>query len=149
MMNILILHFLILFFISVESYKYITPFSSKTNFAKYSDKNIIIGLHKLIPLIKEQSQVEGEKDNINYYYRWWDPYWKCINNDLSPLNREILKTKFSYNFFEIRSNDEISKKFNISRNNVTEIIISSINYVSEKVRNEFEFGNNIFKNKVL
>ncbi len=117
--------------------------NDKINFAKHSDnyinKNIIIGLNNLLPY---------KNENHFNYNKWYDPYWNCVNNDLSPLNKKIIQLKYNYNFDEIRKTEVLAKMFNTTSENITDIITASLNYVHKKITSQNEFGCNFFLNKV-
>ena len=117
--------------------------NAKINFAKHSDKyinkNLIIGLTNLSPY-----------KNANHfnYNKWYDPYWNCINNDLSPLNKKIIQLKYDYNFDEIRGIQMLSKMFNTTTENITDITSTSLNYVYTKIKSQNDFSTNFFLSKL-
>jgi DNA-directed RNA polymerase specialized sigma subunit len=117
--------------------------NDKINFAKHSDiyidKYLIIGLYNLSPY----------KNEIQFNYnKWYDPYWNCINNNLSPLNKKIIQLKYNYVFDEIRQTYIISKMFNTTNENITDIITTSLNYVYKKIRARNEFSDKLFLSKL-
>jgi DNA-directed RNA polymerase sigma subunit (sigma70/sigma32) len=116
---------------------------NKINFAKHLDfyinKNLIIGLTNLSPY---------KNENQFNYNKWYDTYWNCINNDLSPFNKELIQLKYNYNFDEIRKIDVLAKKFNTSSENITDIISSSLQYVQKQIKSQNDFGYICFSNKL-
>jgi len=116
---------------------------NKINFAKHSDfyinKNLIIGLTNLSPY---------KNENQFNYNKWYDTYWNCINNDLSPFNKELIQLKYNYNFDEIRKTDVLAKKCNTTSENITDIISSSLQYVQKQIKSQNDFGYICFSNKL-
>ena len=117
--------------------------NDKINFAKHSDKYInkylIIGLYILSPY---------KNENQFNYNKWYDPYWNCINTDLSPLNKKIIQLKYNYIFDEIRQTYIIAKMFNTTNENITDIITTSLNYVYTKIKAQNEFSDKLFLSKL-
>ncbi len=117
--------------------------NDKINFAKHSDKYInkylIIGLYNLSPY---------KNENQFNYNKWYDPYWNCINTDLSPLNKKIIQLKYNYIFDEIRQTYIIARMFNTTNENITDIITTSLNYVYTKIKAQNEFSDKLFLSKL-
>jgi hypothetical protein len=111
--------------------------TNQINFARFSDKYIdaklVNGTNSLI-----------YKKNLS---QWYDPYWMCINSELSPTAKKILKLKFSESFNRIRTNKQIAKILNNSEREVNKMIIDSIELIEKKINFNHDIGNKLFLSK--
>lgn len=108
--------------------------SNRMNFARFSDKFIDDKLKSGAFSIK----------NVNKSIEWAEPYWTCINNELSPAAKKIITLKFSKSFDKIRTNSEISKISNISEAEVNKIIIDSLDFIRKKIKFNNSIGYELF-----
>lgn len=121
----------------------------KYNFAKYSD----IKINKNLNIILKH-QIYTKKKNIifnkkNNNYVWWKSYWNYINNDLQPVVKKIIKSKYTYNFKQKKTNNELALMYNTTSNNITDIITSSLSFIHKKIHNEYLLGERIITNNIF
>lgn len=112
--------------------------NDKINFAKHSDMYIF----------KNLLNVVNKRKHKNNKFKWWEPYWNYIDNDLNPTCKKILRDKYSNDFTEKQNNNNLAIKYNTTTNNVTEIITTSLYYVYNKVYYENKLGNDIILRKL-
>ena len=121
----------------------------KYNFAKYSD----IKINKNLNIILKH-QIYTKKKNIifnkkNNNYVWWKSYWNYINNDLQPLVKKIIRSKYTHNFKQKKTNNELALMYNTTSNNITDIITSSLSFIHQKIHNEYLLGERIITSNVF
>lgn len=124
------------------------------NFARFSDKfifdnliNYVITLQqnhtKLKNYVKTENCTKIEKHHLDIR-KWYEPYWSCIDSELSEPTKQILNLKFSQSFDKIRSNCEIAKIINCSEIEVNNQIIESTQFIGKKVKKVYDQGCEIF-----
>lgn len=147
----------------VDSIHNFLPTNQK-NFARFSNKyiskNLVNGTISIIykKKLKHESKLnlnlnQNQENKVKSNYKnklmeWNEPYWSCINNELSPIAKKIFKLKFSKTFKKIRTNSQIAKILNYSDKEVSKIIIESIEFISKKIKFNNMIGFDLFIDKV-
>jgi len=130
------------------------------NFARFSDKFIFDNLINYVITLQQnytklENYVKSENCTKLEHYtnpdkhhldirKWYEPYWSCIDNELSEPTKQILNLKFSQSFDKIRSNFEIAKIMNCSESEVNDQIIESTQFIGKKVKKVYDQGCEIF-----